>query len=285
MDEENFAKSTIVVVGLGLMGGSLALRLKARGCRIFAIDPDPGTRDYALFNHFAECVSADPAELVPFADVIILSAPVDEILAFIPSLPDLHPGSPIVLDLGSTKVQICKAFSNLPPRFESVGGHPMCGKAVSGIQNADPALFQGSAFAFTSISPITTAVRRFAVWLAEALGAKPVWLDPDIHDRWVAVTSHLPYLISSVLALVTPTEAFQLVGSGFLSTSRLASSPSSIMLPILETNREYVLEHIAQFRKQLDALENELEREQYPNLAEMLDQARKRKALLTTLQS
>jgi len=282
-DDACFAGYKVVVVGLGLMGGSLALGLKAHNQTILAVDPDPDTREYAFRNRIVDRVSADPGEIISEADVIILSAPVDAVLAFIPSLPGLHPGSPIILDLGSTKAQICQALTELPPRFEAVGGHPMCGKVEGGIMHADPAIFKGSAFAFTHLNRTRPHTQRFVEWLAEIIGAYPLWLDADTHDRWVAATSHVPYLLSSALALATPSEAFHLVGPGFLGLSRLAASPTSVMLPIIESNRENILESIAHFRQQLDEIEAILRREDYSEVGALLDRARRCRELLTGL--
>jgi prephenate dehydrogenase len=279
-DEDGFASLKIAVVGLGLMGGSLAIRLREQGQALLAVDPDPNGREFALRHKVVDRVSADPHEIIPDADVIILAAPVDAILDFIPSLPRFHHGSPLVVDLGSTKVQICQALSALPPRFEAVGGHPMCGKAVGGIENADPALFNGAAFVFASVNRTTPRAYRFAEWLAGLLGATPLWLDPDAHDRRVAATSHLPYLVSSALALATPAEAAALVGPGFRSSSRLAGSSPTVMLPILETNRANVLEAIACFRAQLDGLEAELRERRNARLGAVLEKAREHREWL-----
>jgi prephenate dehydrogenase len=250
-----FDGTRVAIIGLGLMGGSLALGLQGRCKGISAIDPDPATREYALAKKVVSRISADPAEILPDADLVILAAPVSAILEWIPRLPDLHPGSPVVVDLGSTKSQVCDHFADLPARFETVGGHPMCGKAVGGLIHADAHLFQDAPFAFTPTSGTTERARDTADRLADLLGAHPVWIGPNTHDSWVAATSHLPYLLSSALALATPSEAAQLVGPGFRSTSRLASSPSSIMVPILQTNRQHVLEAIQRFRNQLEDLE------------------------------
>lgn len=281
-DEGDFASFKIVIVGLGLMGGSLAHDLKRKGQFILAIDPDPDTRKYALQNQIVDRVSANPEGLIPEADVIILSAPVDHILRFIPSLPKLHPGSPILMDMGSTKVQICQALNTLPKRFQAVGGHPICGKEVSGITNAAPSLFHGSAFVFSSTDSTTDLSRCYAEWLARNLGAYPVWLSPQLHDRWVSVTSHLPYLLSSALSLVTPMEAASLIGPGFLSVSRLAGSRPDVMLPILETNRLNVLEAISDFRENLDEIESELRSDSSSALPEILNQARIRRSSILT---
>lgn len=273
-DDEDFASFKIVIVGLGLMGGSLAHKLKRQGQFVLAVDPDPDTRKHAIQNQIVHRVSAYPEDLIPEADVIILSAPIDAILRFIPSLPKLHPGSPIVMDMGSTKVQICKAYNSLPKRFQVVGGHPICGKEVGGISNATPSLFYDSTFVFTSDNSTTDLARRYAEWLARNLGAHPIWLSSELHDRWVSITSHLPYLLSSALSLVVPMEAASLVGPGFLSASRLAGSGTDVMIPILETNRQNVLEAISNFRKKLDLIESGLRSDSISTLSEILNQAR-----------
>lgn len=282
MDESTFSSWKVIIVGLGLMGGSLAVGLKKAGQYLLAIDPDRDTREYALNHKIVDRVFENPAGFITEADVVILSAPVDAILSFIPSLPDLHPGSPILIDLGSTKEQICQAYDRLPDRFQAVGGHPMCGKEVSGLSNADPSIFQDSVFAFSSCKNTTALAKRFAEWLSSLLGANPLWLSPDVHDRWVAATSHLPYLVSSALTLVTSSEVSNLIGPGFLSASRLAGSHPEMMRPVLESNRNNILEALTYFRKQLDEIEGELRSGEGPRLAHILGKARKHRKSLTT---
>jgi len=281
VDVDFFAGTQAAIIGLGLMGGSLALGMRDRCRDLSALDPDPITRELAIREQIVTRISADPAEILPNADLVILAAPVSAILEFIPRLPDLHPGSPVVIDLGSTKSLVCQALSKLPHRFETVGGHPMCGKAVGGLQHAEASLFQDAAFAFTPTPNTTERALECANQLAYALGAKPVWIGPNTHDSWVAATSHLPYLLSSALALATPAEAVQLIGPGFRSTSRLASSPPSIMLPILETNRRHILEAIDRFRHQLDQLEAVLCCDDIAALKTRLDLGADQHALLT----
>lgn len=272
MDDTGFFAGTqVAIIGLGLMGGSLALGLRNKCKDLFAVEPDPFTQELAIRERIVSRISADPAEILPNADLVILAAPVSAILDLIPRLPDLHPGGPVVIDLGSTKSQVCQAFCQLPPRFETVGGHPMCGKAAGGLGYAEARIFQNAAFAFTPTTGTTERALEYADQLANALGANPVWTGPNTHDSWVAATSHLPYLLSSALALATPAEAVQLVGPGFRSTSRLASSPSSIMLPILETNRGHILEAISRFRHQLDDLEAAIMKDDTPGIKILLD--------------
>ena len=101
-EEDLFLDYRIAVIGLGLIGGSLALRLKNSSKSLMAVDPDPDTQRIALNNQIVEKISGNPADVIPHADVIVLAAPVTSIIEIIPKLPVLHPGSPIVIDLGST---------------------------------------------------------------------------------------------------------------------------------------------------------------------------------------
>jgi prephenate dehydrogenase len=247
--------SRVAIVGLGLMGGSLALALREHCQALLGVDPDPDTLALAHRRHFANQLSASPAEILPEADVIILAAPVSAIVELIPQLPDLHPGSPVVIDLGSTKSEICRALDQLPSRFEVVGGHPMCGKETSGLSNAAANLYQGAPFAFTPLERTTERARAIALQLARAVGAQALWLEPETHDRWTAATSHLPYLASVALTLATPPDCAPMIGPGFRSATRLAGSSTTMMLDILTTNQENILEALTRLRMQLDELE------------------------------
>jgi prephenate dehydrogenase len=146
------SSTRVAIMGLGLMGGSLALALRGRCAELLGIDPDPDALALALELGAADRVSANPAELLPEADVIILAAPVLAILSLLQALPDLHPGSPIVLDLGSTKREIVQAMEALPVRFDPLGAHPMCGKETNTLRSAEASLFAGRPFAFTPLA-------------------------------------------------------------------------------------------------------------------------------------
>jgi prephenate dehydrogenase len=270
-DDDFFTKSRIAIVGLGLIGGSIALKLRGHCETLLAVDPDPASRDIAIQRNIVDKFSSDPADIIPLADAVILAAPVSSILEFIPHLPDLHPGYLIVMDVGSTKTEICSALDSLPSRFETIGGHPMCGKAVGGLNQADAELFLDSPFALTPLPQTSEQARTFAEELVSVLGAVPIWMGPHTHDSWVAATSHLPYLISSALVLSTPLEASHLIGSGFRSASRLASTPSSIMVPIMKTNRRQILDALAQFRLRLEEIEEALEKRDYLSLGDLFD--------------
>jgi len=272
MNEPDFSTSSrIAIIGLGLMGGSLALALRDQGQQLLGCDKDPAALELAQEQNLFIKLSRDPAEILPEAEVVILATPVHAILELIKQLPGLHPGSPIVLDLGSTKTDVLSAMETLPSRFDPLGGHPMCGKEMPGFENAEADIFQGAAFAFTPLERTSTAARFFAEQLASAVGARALWLDPGTHDHWSAATSHLPYLVASALVGSTPSQVKPLVGSGFRSTTRIAGTPASIMLDVLETNRENVLAQLEKLLQVLKEYQELLSSGDYAALKSILD--------------
>jgi prephenate dehydrogenase len=248
----------VAVLGLGLMGGSLALALREHCQALLGSDPDPAARELARTRRAVDVAAADPAEILPQADLVVLAAPVRAILSLLADLGRLHPGRAVVLDLGSTKRAVVAAMQTLPARFDPLGGHPMCGREKGSLAAADPGLFAGRTFAFSALARTSPGARRLAGELAQAIGARALWLDPTTHDRWTAATSHLPYLVANALAAVTPAEAAPLAGSGFHSTTRVAATPPGMMLDVLLTNRENLLAGLARFQAQLACLEHSL---------------------------
>ncbi len=244
-------QARVAIVGLGLMGGSLAMALRGRCARLIGVDRDEATLDLAKRRMLVDKATDDAAQALPQANLVVLSVPVSAILSFLDELPRLHPGSAVVLDLGSTKKEITAAMARLPERFQPIGGHPMCGKEKSGLEHAEAGLFQGAPFALTVLPRTGRQAIDLATELVQTVGARPVWLDSETHDRWVASTSHLPYLVACALAATMPEEAAPLIGSGYRSTSRLAASPVSVMLDILLTNREEVLAAVERFHGML----------------------------------
>lgn len=260
----------VAILGLGLMGGSLALALRGKVAALLGVDPDPIARSLALQRGIVDQVAADPAELLPDATLVVLAAPVQVILSLVSELPRLHPGQAVVIDLGSTKQAIAAALQTLPERLSPIGGHPMCGKERGSSVNAEAVIYQNAPFVLVNLLNSTQPARELAEQLAVAVGARPIWLDPATHDRWVAATSHLPYLIANALAGNTPIESAPLVGPGFRSTARLAPSPSKMMLDILVTNRSNLLANLRGFRERLEKLENALQSNDIALLEELL---------------
>jgi prephenate dehydrogenase len=269
----DLAESKIAIIGLGLMGGSLALGLRGKCAAIYGIDSHPATLELALSQHIVDYADSDPAKLLPEVDLVILSAPVPAILTLLERLPTYTSNPCIVLDMGSTKKLIVESMSHLPERFDPIGGHPICGKEKLSLANAERTLYYAAPFLLTPLERTSTRAISAANQIIEALGAKAKILDAVEHDRILASTSHLPFLISSALALATPYEVASFVGPGFKSSSRLAGTSSSMMLGVLQSNRENVLNALRGMQNQLAEIESALSSSDFSKLESILNEA------------
>jgi len=255
------------------MGGSLALGLRGKCAALYGIDPHLPTLELALSQHIVDYAESDPAKLLPEVDLVILSAPVPAILTLLEKLPSFTSNPCIVMDLGSTKRMVAEAMANLPERFDPIGGHPICGKEKLSLANAERTLYYAAPFLLTLLERTSQRAISAANQIIEVLGAKGKILDASEHDRILAATSHLPFLISSALALATPEEVAPFVGPGFKSTSRLAGTSSSMMLGVLQSNRENVLEALHRMQNEFAQLEAALAAGDFVKVESLLKEA------------
>jgi prephenate dehydrogenase len=187
----------------------------------------------------------------------------------------------IVLDMGSTKKLIVESMSHLPERFDPIGGHPICGKEKLSLANAERTLYYAAPFLLTQLERTSPRAISAANQIIEALGAKAKILDALEHDRILASTSHLPFLISSALALATPNDVASFVGPGFKSSSRLAGTSSSMMLGVLQSNCENVLSALRGMQSQLAEIESALSSSDFSKLESILNEAQSKYQKLT----
>lgn len=235
------------------MGGSLALALRPFLSHLTTVDTNPKTR--AAAHDFADLVTDDLAEGVKEAELVILATPVRTILHLLAQLPAARPDGCLLLDLGSTKAEICRAMEALPSSFQGIGGHPMCGKETAGFGAASADLYREQTFVLCENGRTTPKIAAIAQEIIEAIGAKPLLLPPQTHDNMVAATSHLPYLVSAALmqtaAAQDNEQLWQVSASGFRDTTRLAGSDPQMLLDILLTNRMEVLEQVDKLQGQI----------------------------------
>lgn len=269
----NLAESKIAIIGLGLMGGSLALGLRGKCAALFGCDPHRPALELALSQQIVDYADRDPASLLPEADLVIPSAPVPAILTLLEQLPTFTPNPCIVMDMGSTKKLIVESMSRLPERFDPIGGHPICGKEKLSLANAERTLYYAAPFLLTPLGRTSPRALSAAHQIIEAIGAKATILDAVEHDRILASTSHLPFLISSALALATPQDLASFIGPGFKSTSRLAGTSSSMMLGVLQSNQENVLNALHELQNQLAEIESALSSGDFAKLESILNNA------------
>jgi len=239
------------IVGLGLIGGSIALAARDIWPAGLVIGVDrKDVLERAMVRHAID-VAADDAVVLAEADLVILAAPIQQNLELLRELPDHVAGSAVVTDTGSTKREIVEAARSLPERLTFIGGHPLGGAARGGIDHARPDLCTGRPWLFTPGSdPRTvpgsdprTALEQLKAFAA-GLGAVPRILSPAEHDHLLAFISHLPQLTVSALMHVVGNAAgdagLELSGRGLLDTTRLASSPADIWKEVCATNSDEV---------------------------------------------
>lgn len=275
----------VTIIGLGLMGGSLAAALKSRQAvrELVGVSRRAETVAYAEASNYVDRGTCDPRQGVEGADAVILATPVRAILKLISELgPYLKPGC-LLLDLGSTKKAIVEAMAGLPAPVQPVGGHPLCGKELSGLEAAASDLYEGATFVLVPLPRTTPEALHLAEELAQAAGARPLTMsDAARHDRLLAVTSHLPYLLAAALVAVAEEVddelIWQMMAGGFRDTSRLAAGNVDMRLDIFLTNQGPVREAIARFSQQLEhmaALLSEGQEEKWRQMVKPIWQRRK----------
>ena len=243
---------TLAIVGIGLLGGSIALAARRRQVaeRIIGVD-QPGARAQALrLSIIDEALDLSGAAAV--ADLLIVCTPVDCIASqILAAAPACRPGC-LLTDVGSTKAEIVRSVeAHLPPGVAFVGSHPLAGSEKNGSEHARAALFDKKQVVVTP-TPRTDpiAVERIgSFW--KALGAVVRVMEPEAHDRALALTSHLPHLVASALAGVLTPDLFSLTATGFRDTTRLAASNPALWTAILSANSAAVLQAIDRYSEQL----------------------------------
>jgi prephenate dehydrogenase len=268
----------ITIIGIGLIGGSLALALKKRGFvgRIIGCDRAP-VLERARSKAAIDLGHTNPADAVRGSQLIVLATPVSGIIDMIDRLGPALPPRTLLTDVGSTKLEVLerakKAFrKNAGVRF--LAGHPMAGKEQSGVEFADPDLFQGAAWFVTPVlgqNVYGGLSGEYLEWV-EKLGARIASLDAGEHDQLCAWISHLPQMISTALAAALVDEygadapLLEAGGRALREITRVSSSPYSVWRDVALTNKKNIRtallkleQHLAHIRENLDTRELAME--------------------------
>ncbi len=235
---------TVAIVGVGLIGGSFGLALRRCGFEGDVIGVSSPPSISAGLASGAITRSANLEEAAASANFIYLAQPVDRILETLERLSGLPRLDALVSDAGSTKEAIVSKAAACLPSVDFLGGHPLAGKEQRGAQAAEADLFRDKPYILTPIHPATSAAADFKSWLAR-IGAHVVEMSAQEHDSTVALTSHLPQLASTALALTLSRQQNQrlaeIFGPGLTDMTRLAKSSPELWMPILRTNKTAVL--------------------------------------------
>jgi len=270
---------TLVIVGVGLLGGSLARAVRQRDVarRLVGIDRAESHRRRAVELGLVDQAVADLAdEAAAGADMVVACTPVDCIAApLIEAARRCRPDA-LLTDVGSTKAGIVRAVEDaLPPDRLFVGGHPLAGSEKCGPEHADGGLFDGRLVILTPTPRTRPEALERATGFWQALGARVRIMTPEEHDRAVALTSHLPHVVASALAAVLPGSLCELAASGFRDTTRLASSDPRLWTAICSHNREFLLEALELFEGKLEEFRRALSRDDAARLFELLEEGKR----------
>ncbi len=270
---------TITIIGVGLIGGSLAITLKENGFaqHLIGVDASQDNLDKAVRRRIID-EDMPLAEAVAASQLVVLATPVDAMLSLLPEVLD-QVDDQVVIDVGSTKVRLLEAVKDHPRRGRYVATHPMAGTEFSGPESAIPNLFDHKCTVLVapeaSDADAVALVRR----LYESIPMRIVTLDPQAHDVHAAYVSHISHISSFALALTVlekekdENRIFELASGGFSSTVRLAKSSGSMWVPIFRQNRDNVLDVLDEHINQLARFRSLLIKNDFETFRRLIEEA------------
>lgn len=276
----------IAIVGVGLIGGSAAITLKEKKAvsKIIGVDKNDSNLKKALQLGLVD-EGATLDEAIGRSDVIFLTIPVDAILQLLPSILD-QVTHQVVVDMGSTKERILKAVADHPNRGRLVAAHPMAGTEYSGPEAAVPGLFKDKMMVYVDAMHSDEDAFDTVDAITEQLEMRTAFMEAHEHDVHTAYVSHISHITSFALALTvlekekSQGRIFELAGSGFESTVRLAKSSADMWTPIFKQNRENVLEVLQEHIKQLQNVQQVLSSEDYDAFYKLIKKSNKIRRIL-----
>ena len=280
----------VVVIGLGLIGGSMALELKKRTwASIYGIDKNPDHLKKAL--DLGIIVEGSSLDTVNNADVVIIAVPVDSIPQLATEVLDRAGDHTLVFDVGSVKRDVCTAVSKHPRRKQFVAAHPIAGTEFSGPEAAIYDLFTNKMNIICEKHLTDPAILEKAIALFDLLQLRTVFMDPVEHDKHIAYVSHLSHISSFMLGKtvleIEPDEKniFTMAGSGFRSTVRLAKSSPAMWTPIFLQNKENVLKSLDEYIRNLETFRTLIETGSDQEVYEIMQNTNRIKNILDGIMS
>ena len=276
----------IHVIGIGLIGGSMVLDIKSLhpDATIYGIDTNE--------NHLAEAIAlgvidkAATFDDLGTADFVIVSVPVDVALIVLPKVLDVIGENTIVFEVGSTKTPICEAIANHPRRRNFIATHPIAGTEFSGPSAAIRNLFQGKTNIICEVEKTTFKLQEKAVELFKSMGMRIRYMDPKSHDKHIAYVSHLSHISAFMLGKTVinkekdEQDIFDMAGSGFESTVRLAKSSPAMWTPIFKQNKKHVVKTLEEYISNLSKFNDLLIKDDFDAIYNEMQSVNKIKEIL-----
>lgn len=269
----------ITIIGIGLIGGSLAITLKENGfaSRIIGVDQSQENLDKAIRRRLID-EDMELTEAVAAADIVVVATPVDAMLTLLPQVLSMI-DQQVVMDMGSTKINIMEAVANHPKRGRLVATHPMAGTEYSGPEAAIPGLFDNKCTVLCDVDQSDEDAQEVVKRLYASIPMRIVYLNSKEHDLHTAYVSHISHISSFALALTVlekerdENQIFQLASGGFSSTVRLAKSSPDMWIPIFRQNRDNVLDVLDEHINQLARFRSLLIKKDYEKFYERIEEA------------
>jgi len=281
----------IYVIGIGLIGGSMVLDIKSLhpDATIYGIDNNE--------SHLAEAIAlgvvdqAATFDDLAEADFVIVSVPVDIALTLLPKVLDAIGENTIVFEVGSTKTPICEVVANHPRRRNFIATHPIAGTEFSGPSAAIKNLFQGKTNIICEVEKTTFKLQEKALDLFKSMGMRIRYMDPKSHDKHIAYVSHLSHISSFMLGKTVinkekdEQDIFDMAGSGFESTVRLAKSSPAMWTPIFKQNKKQVIKTLEEYISNLSHFKDLLEKDDYEAIFTEMQSVNKIREILNGMNS
>jgi len=276
----------IYVIGIGLIGGSMGLDIKTvyPEATVYGVDNNENHLQQALALGVID--QAAVLENVSDADFVIVSVPVDVALTVLPEVLDLIGENTIVFEVGSTKAPICEAVANHPRRRNFIATHPIAGTEFSGPSAAIAGLFHGKTNIICEVERTAFKLQEKALELFKAIGMRIRYMEPKSHDKHIAYMSHLSHISAFMLGKTVidkekhEQDIFDMAGSGFESTVRLAKSSPAMWTPIFRQNRKQVVKTLDEYISNLTHFKDLLISEDYDAIYEEMESVNKIKEIL-----
>ncbi len=269
----------ITIIGIGLIGGSLAISLKENGfaSHIIGVDKSQDNLDKAIRRRLID-EDMNLEDGIANADIIILSTPVNVLKTLLPKVLDLV-DQQIVIDVGSTKVELLDIVRNHPKRPNYIATHPMAGTEYSGPEAAIPHLFDNRVTVLCDVEDSAAAAVEKVKAMYKSMNMSLLFLDAKSHDIHTAYVSHISHISSFALALTVlekekdENRIFELASGGFSSTVRLAKSSPDMWIPIFEQNRDNVMDVLDEHINTLAKFRSLLIKKDFKSFAKMIEKA------------
>lgn len=271
----------ITVVGLGLIGGSLALALKeSKQVKVVVgIDTNEDSIKYAFNNGIIDEGSSDINEVITDSDIIVISNYVGMIVNTAKSIAEIATNGSIITDVGSVKSSVVRGIeTDLPDNLHFVGGHPIAGTENSGVRSADLQLFIDRRCILTPTDKTDFEAKSKVKSMWELVGSQVYEMDPETHDHIFAIVSHLPHvvaysLMNSVLNAQDSEQLMDFAGGGLKDYTRVAASSPEMWTEIFKANKAQLLKAISSFKISLEEIEASIENDDLDGLREKLEKA------------